>query len=197
MEQTIHFAGISGSLRKGSFNTMLLNTAKGLLPEGVTMEIISIADIPLYNGDLDLPEANQRPETVQNFRDALARADGILLVSPEYNYSIPGVLKNAIDWASRGEDSPMFKKPVAMMGATPGLWGTVRMQTAFLPVFLFMNMKPVLKPEVLVNQASKKFDASGKLTDETSIDLIRKKLAALKELCGQRSNEQGLKGKDH
>ena len=170
---------------------MLLNTAKGLLPEGVTMEIVSIADIPLYNGDLDLPEANQRPETVQNFRDALARADGILFVSPEYNYSIPGLLKNAIDWASRGEDSPMLKKPVALMGATPGLWGTVRMQTAFLPVFVFMNMKPVLKPEVLVNQASKKFDASGKLTDETSIDLVRKKLAALKELC-----VQGARSKD-
>ena len=190
MEQTIHFVGISGSLRKGSFNTMLLNTAKGLLPDGVTMEIISIADIPLYNGDLDLPEANQRPETVQNFRDALARADGILFVSPEYNYSIPGVLKNAIDWASRGEDSPMLKKPVAVMGATPGLWGTVRMQLAFLSVFQFMDMKPVLKPEVLVNQASKKFDASGKLTDETSIDLVRKKLVALKELCRQGSKSR-------
>jgi chromate reductase, NAD(P)H dehydrogenase (quinone) len=91
-------------------------------------------------------------------------------------------LKNAIDWASRGEDSPLLNKPVAVMGATPGMWGTVRMQTAFLPVFTFLNMKPVLKPEVLLAQASKKFDANGKLTDDKAKDLIRQKLEALKVL---------------
>jgi len=160
MEDTIHFLGISGSLRKGSYNTSLLNAAAGLLPEGVTMDIISIADIPLYNGDLDLPVTAERPESVKKLRDAMAKADGILLVSPEYNYSIPGTLKNAIDWASRGKDSPMLQKGVALMGATPGLWGTVRMQLAFHPVFQFLNMRVVLKPEVLVNQAASKFDES-------------------------------------
>ena len=193
MEDTIHFIGISGSLRKGSFNTSLLNAAARLLPDGVTMEIISIADIPLYNADVDLPAVNERPEPVKKLREAMAKADGILFVSPEYNYSIPGGLKNAIDWASRGEDSPMLKKPVAVMGATPGLWGTVRMQMAFHGVFQFLNMKAVLKPEVLVNQASKKFDESGKLTDETSIGIVRKKLEALKELC---LNEKRLKNKE-
>jgi chromate reductase len=181
----IHFAAISGSLRKGSFNTMLLNNAVQLLPEGVTMEIVSIAKIPLYNGDDDLPIATDRPAPVREFRASLAKADGIVLVSPEYNYSIPGPLKNAIDWASRGEDSPLLRKPVALMGATPGMWGTARMQLAFLSVFQFLDMKPVLKPEVLVAGASKKFDEQGKLTDEMAVDLIKKKLIALKELVLQ------------
>jgi len=183
MEQDIHFIGISGSLRKGSYNTSLLNAAAGLLPEGVRMEIVSIADLPHYNADMDLPSAVDRPESVNKFRDAMAKADGILFASPEYNYSIPGALKNAIDWASRGEDSPMLRKPVAVIGATPGLWGTARMQLGFLAVFQYLDMKPVLKPEVLVNQANKKFDEFGKLTDQTSIDILRKKLEALKTLC--------------
>ncbi|HET9825424.1 MAG TPA: NAD(P)H-dependent oxidoreductase, partial [Chitinophagaceae bacterium] len=172
----------SGSLRKDSFNTRLLFSVQKLLPKKVTMEIASIADQPLYNADLDIPASKQRPVTVQQFREVLATADGFVFVSPEYNYSIPGGLKNAIDWASRGEDSPLLNKPVAIMGATPGMWGTVRMQTAFLPVFTFLNMKPVLKPEVLIAQAAKKFDDQGSLTDEKAKELIRKKLEALKEL---------------
>src|SRR6266481_737947 len=176
MDEQMHWAGISGSLRKNSFNTFLLNALFPLLPENVSMEILSIADIPLYNADLDLPQAPQRPISVQEFRDKLAKANGIVIVSPEYNYSIPGGLKNAIDWASRGEDSPLLHKPIAVIGASPGMWGTVRMQMAFYGVFLFLDMKPVYKPEVLVAQADKKFDKEGKLTDDTAKDLIRKKL---------------------
>jgi chromate reductase len=164
---------------------MLLNTASGLLPEGVTMEIADISDIIIYNADLDLPEVKERPAPVIRFRDMLAKADGLVIVSPEYNYSIPGGLKNAIDWASRGEDSPLLNKPVALMGATPGMWGTVRMQTAFNPVFQFLNMKPVFKPEVLIAQAKNKFDAEGKLTDEKSRELVSRKLLALKEFILQ------------
>ena len=185
MNSSIHFAGMSGSLRRGSFNTMLLNNAMHLLPEGVTMEITSIADIPLYNADFDLPAAKERPPAVTEFRTILSRADGIVIVSPEYNYSIPGGLKNAIDWASRGEDSPLLRKPVAVMGATPGMWGTVRMQLGFQAVFLFLDMKPVLKPEVLVASANTKFDKDGKLIDEKAAELVKKKLAALKELVLQ------------
>lgn len=181
----IKFAGISGSLRKGSYNTQLLNTSKSILPEGVDMEILSIADLPIYNADFDLPAVTQRPDIVTKFREALANADAILIVSPEYNYSIPGGLKNAIDWASRGEDSPLLNKPVALMGATPGLWGTVRMQQAFLPVFQFLNMKPVLKPEILLAKADTKFDEAGNLTDNTAKELIVKKLQALKALVLQ------------
>ena len=182
MNSSIHFVGISGSLRKGSFNTMLLHNAMELLPEGVTTETISIGDIPLYNADLDLPIAKERPPVVTEFRNGLSRADGIMIVSPEYNYSIPGGLKNAIDWASRGEDSPLLRKPVAVMGATPGMWGTVRMQLAFQSVFVFLDMKPVLKPEVLIASANTKFDKDGKLIDEKAVDLIKRKLLALKEL---------------
>ena len=182
MDTTVHFIGLSGSLRKGSFNTALLHAITGLLPKDTTMEIASIADIPLYNADLDTPAASFRPAIVQRFRDQLATADGLVIVSPEYNYSIPGGLKNAIDWASRGEDSPMLRKPVAVMGATTGMWGTVRMQVAFQSVFVFLNMIPVLKPEVLIAQAKNKFNEHGQLTDTTSIDLVRQKLELLRNL---------------
>ncbi len=180
MEKTIHLAGLSGSLRKGSYNTMLLHAVKELLPENVSMEIVSIAELPLYNGDYDPPIAQERPAMVTAFREALAKAAGLVIVSPEYNYSIPGGLKNAIDWASRGEDSPLLKKPVALMGATPGLWGTVRMQLAIQPVFLTLGMRQV-KPEILVSQAKAKFDESGKLIDEGARGLIIKQMIALKE----------------
>ena len=182
MSDYIQLVGLSGSLRKGSYNTMLLNSALQLLPTDVSMEIISIEDIPLYNGDLDLPSVKHRPQPVEHFRKMLADSDGILISSPEYNYSIPGGLKNAIDWASRGEDSPLLRKPVAVIGATTGLWGTTRMQLAFHNVFLFLDMKPVYKPEVLVAQAEKKFDKDGNLIDEMAKRLIKQKLEALKEM---------------
>ena len=182
MSDYIQLVGISGSLRKGSYNTMLLKAALQLLPTDVSMEIISIEDIPLYNADLDLPAAKQRPKTVEHFRKMLTDADGILISSPEYNYSIPGGLKNAIDWASRGEDSPLLRRPIAVIGATTGLWGTARMQLAFHNVFLFLDMKPVYKPEVLVAQAEKKFDKGGNLIDEMAKKLLKQKLEALKEL---------------
>ena len=182
MSDYIQLVGFSGSLRKGSYNTLLLKAASHLLPADVSMDIVSIEDIPLYNADLDLPASKERPKTVEHFRKMLADADGILISSPEYNYSIPGGLKNAIDWASRGEDSPLLRKPVAVIGATTGLWGTTRMQMAFHNVFLFLDMKPVYKPEVLVAHAEKKFDKDGNLIDETSKKLVRQKLEALKEM---------------
>jgi chromate reductase len=182
MGDFIQIVGMSGSLRKGSYNTMLLKAAAQLLPPDVSMDIVSIEDIPLYNADLDLPAAKERPKVVEHFRKMLADADGILISSPEYNYSIPGGLKNAIDWASRGEDSPLLRKPVAVIGATTGLWGTVRMQMSFHNVFLFLDMKPVYKPEVLVAQAEKKFDKEGSLMDEMTKKLLKQKLEALKEM---------------
>ena len=182
MSEFIQLVGMSGSLRKGSYNTMLLKAAAQLLPPDVSMDIVSIEDIPLYNADLDLPAAKQRPEVVDHFRKMLTDADGILISSPEYNYSIPGGLKNAIDWASRGEDSPLLRKPVAVIGATTGLWGTVRMQMSFHNIFLFLDMKPVYKPEVLVAQAEKKFSKDGNLIDELAKKLVKQKLEALKEM---------------
>jgi len=152
-----------------------------LLPEGMTGEIVPIGDLPLYNADIDAPR-KERPAAVQRFRDALARADALVIASPEYNYSIPGGLKNAIDWGSRSEDSPLLNKAVALMGATAGMWGTVRMQQAFRPVFQYLNMQPVNKPEVLVAQAGQKFDSNGRLTDEPTRQIIAQQLQALKEL---------------
>ncbi|MDI3321575.1 NADPH-dependent FMN reductase [Pinibacter soli] len=177
----VHFAGVSGSLRKGSYNTKLLKTVTTLLPEDTTMEILSI-DLPLYNADLDVPAAAERPPAVVTFRNELAKADGLVIVSPEYNYSIPGGLKNAIDWASRGADAPLLNMPVSVMGATTGMWGTVRMQLAFHAVFQFLNMKPVYKPEVLIAQAPSKFNEHGEFTDESAKVLIRKQLENLKKL---------------
>jgi chromate reductase len=183
MSNTVHLAGVSGSLRKGSYNTALLHSIMDeMLPEDTTMEIFSLADIPLYNADLDKPAAVSRPIEVQLFRKVLEKADGLVIVSPEYNYSIPGGLKNAIDWASRGDDSPLLHMPVAIMGVTPYMWGTVRMQLAFLNIFQYLDMKPVYKPEVLISQVMNKFDGEGRLTDNTTRKLVRQKLQNLRDL---------------
>lgn len=190
MNDTIHLVAMSGSLRKGSYNTMLLRNVLRMMPEGVTVEELSFADLPLYNGDLDLPIAAERPSAVAAFRDVLSRADGLVIVSPEYNYSIPGPLKNAIDWASRGEDSPLLHKPIALMGTTPGMWGTSRMQLAFNAVFQFLDMRPVYKPEVLIADARHKFDEAGNLTDAKARELIARKLQALKELVLQLNDKR-------
>jgi len=176
MNKAIHLVGISGSLRKDSFNTMLLKAVSELLPDSVTIEFLSIADLPVYNGDMDIPTRAARPEAVKKFRDVLAKADGIVIVSPEYNYSIPGGLKNAVDWASRGEDSPLMGKHVSLMGATQGQWGTVRMQLAFLPVFNTLKMQHINKFEVFVSMAQKKFDQDGNLTDMDTKELVKKHL---------------------
>jgi chromate reductase len=177
-----HLVGFSGSLRKESYNTRLLKAVLQLLPDGLTMEIISIADIPLFNEDHEPPAVPDYPAPVKTFREAIRKADGMLIVSPEYNYSIPGVLKNAIDWASRGTDAPVIGKPVSLMGATPGLWGTARMHMAFQPVFHTLNMKAVHKPEVYIAKAKEKFDNEGNLVDETAKKMIVSNLEELKKI---------------
>ncbi|WP_231427580.1 MULTISPECIES: NADPH-dependent FMN reductase [Pedobacter] len=183
MEKNKKIVGLCGSLRKGSYNALLLKFAGSLVPEGIEFEIVPFDDVPVYNADDDTPEVAERPASVVKFRAALAQADAFIIASPEYNYSIPGGLKNAIDWASRGKDAPLMHKPVAMLGATQGMWGTVRMQTAFLPVFTFLNMNPVLQPEVLIAQAQTKFDEEGNLTDEKTISLIQRKIENLIGAC--------------
>jgi chromate reductase len=177
---TLRFAGLSGSLRKGSYNTALLRAAQSLVPDEVSFETVEIGHLPLFNADIDDPEQLNR---INNFRESLRRADAFVIASPEYNYSIPGLLKNAIDWASRGKDSPLQNKPVAIMGASPGMLGTARMQMHLRQVFLFNNMMPVNKPEVFVNQAQSKFNAEGSLSDEKTINAIRQQMIALKDLA--------------
>ena len=194
MEKTeLQIAGICGSLRKKSFNRQLLNTAIHLgQQEGINIVPVEIGDLPLYNADLDLPQAENRPATVDHLRQQIAEADGLLIVSPEYNYSIPAPLKNALDWASRGNDSPLKRKPVAVVGASISSLGTVRMQVHLLSIFLYMDMMPVYQPEVLISNAAKKFDEQGQLTDDIARQLLRKKLAGLQQLILQQQSFKEL-----
>jgi chromate reductase, NAD(P)H dehydrogenase (quinone) len=170
--------GISGSLRKGSFNTAALRAAQGLAPEGMTIEVAEIGDLPLYNDDV---RAAGFPPPAERLRAQIAAADAVLLVTPEYNYSISGVLKNAIDWASRPPSQPFEAKPVAIMGASPGLFGSARAQYHLRQMLIFLNAMPVNRPEVMIGQAQNKFDADGNLTDEPTREFIRKLLVALRD----------------
>jgi chromate reductase len=166
--------GISGSLRQGSFNTALLQAARELMPEGATLEIRSIAEIPLYNGDLERSEGI--PNAVTVLKDAIAAADGLLLATPEYNNSIPGVLKNAIDWLSRPPaDIPRIfgGKPVALMGASPGRFGTILSQNAWLPVFRTLGAQLWSGSRLLVPQARGIFSDTGALADDEIRDRLR------------------------
>ena len=170
--------GISGSLRRGSFNTALLNAAAGLMPAGVELEVRSIRGVPLYDGDVE--DASGIPKPVQELKDAIAAAQGLLLATPEYNNSIPGVLKNAIDWLSRpGADiKKVFGgKPVALMGATPGGFGTVLSQAAWLPVLRTLGTQPWFGGRMQVSRAPEMFDPNGALLDEALKTQLRKFLA--------------------
>ena len=167
----------SGSLRKGSFNSMLLRAAVELVPPGTTLEVGSIHGIPLYDGDL---ETSAFPQAAQALKDGIAGADGLLLVSPEYNNSIPGVMKNAIDWASRppADMARVFSaKPVAVIGATPGGGGTMLAQAAWLPVLRTLGTLPWFGGRFMVSGASKVFDADGALKDAALRDQLQKFLA--------------------
>jgi chromate reductase, NAD(P)H dehydrogenase (quinone) len=176
MASLVRILGFSGSLRRGSFNTALLRATSQLLPPDATLEAFDLAPIPLYNGDV---EAAGFPDAVVRFKQRIAAADALLIVTPEYNYSIPGVLKNAIDWASRPpKESPLNGKPVAFMGAG-GLLGTARAQYHLRQVCVFTNMLPVNRPEVFVMHAPEKFDAEGNLTDDLTRQLIRALLVSL------------------
>lgn len=168
--------GISGSLRKGSFNTALLRSAVELAPEGMTIETADIREIPVYNEDV---REKGMPDAVQKLRDAIAAADALLIVTPEYNYSIPGVLKNAIDWASRPPSQPFAGKPLAIMGASGGMGGTMRAQYHLRQVAVFLDMHLLNKPEIFVRSAQKLVDDQGKLTDEPTRKLIGEQLVAL------------------
>ena len=154
-----------------------MRAATGLVPEGVSLKIASIADIPLYNGDV---EAKGLPAPVQALRAEIKAADALLLCTPEYNYSIPGVLKNAIDWASRPPEHPFAGKPIAIMGASPGVLGTARSQYHLRQVFIFMDGKLLNRPEVMIAGAMGKFDSQGNLTDEPTRQAIAALLASLK-----------------
>ena len=174
--QPIKVLGFAGSLRKESYNRMALRAAEELLPDGMTLAIFDITPIPLYNEDV---RQAGFPPPVQEFRDKIAAADALLIVTPEYNYSMPGVLKNAIDWASRPPDQPFDGKPVAIMGASPSMLGTGRAQYHLRQSCVFLNMFPLNRPEVMIAQAQNKFDDQGRLTDDATRKFIGDLLVAL------------------
>jgi chromate reductase len=176
MSIPIHILGISGSLRKNSFNTGALRAAGQLLPEGVTLDSFDLSPIPLYNEDV---RAGGFPDPVQQFREKIAVSDALLVVSPEYNFSIPGPLKNAIDWASRPPSQPFDGKPIAIMGAASGAVGTARGQQHLRQVFVSLNGLMLNKPQVMIASASAKFDDRGNLIDEGTKEHIQKMLIAL------------------
>jgi chromate reductase, NAD(P)H dehydrogenase (quinone) len=176
MSNQIRIVGIAGSLRKGSYNRSLLNAAGSLLPEGATLEIAEIGDLPLFNSDvLDAG----LPDSVNTLGQVIAGADAVLIVTPEYNYSVPGVLKNAIDWVSRHPSQPLQGKPVAIMGASMGNLGTARAQYHLRQILVFLDAHPINKPEVMVGGAHTKFDGEGTLNDDATAEFVRKLLESL------------------
>ncbi|MEJ2240517.1 MAG: NAD(P)H-dependent oxidoreductase [Candidatus Bathyarchaeota archaeon] len=168
--------GFAGSLRKRSFNKAILRAAVELCPDGALIEVFDLEGFPLFNQDLE----NQLPKKVVKFKKKIKSADAILIVTPEYNYSIPGVLKNAIDWASRPYGDNSFKgKPVAVMGASIGMIGTARAQYHLRQSFVFLDMYPINSPEVFVSNAEDKIDEKGKLINKESRKLIKELLENL------------------
>lgn len=192
MNTRMTILGIAGSLRSGSINRAALRAAQNLLPEGVRLEVFELDGIPPFNQD----EESRPPAKVAEFKARIRAADAILFVTPEYNYSIPGVLKNAIDWASRPYgDSAWEGKPAAIMGASPGATGTARAQYHLRQVFVFLNIHALNRPEVMISNAPQRFDEHGVLTDEPTKEHIRKLLQALvdwtKRIAPQDSNNPG------
>ena len=191
MNNPIRILGIVGSLRRKSYNRSALRAAAQLAPEGTTVEIFELDGIPGFNQD----EERNPPAKVAELKRKIREADAILFVTPEYNYSVPGVLKNAIDWASRPYgDSAWNGKPAAIMGASIGTIGTARAQYHLRQMMVFLNMFPLNQPEVMIGNAGDRFDESGNLADETTKDYIRKLLQSLIDWTGRIGTAHEAKG---
>jgi chromate reductase len=168
--------GFAGSLRKDSYNRAILRAAASLVPGDTELSIFDLEGIPPFNQDLE----KEPPEKVKDFKAKIRAAEAILISTPEYNYSIPGVLKNSIDWVSRPYgDNPLEGKPVAVMGASIGMVGTARAQYHLRQCFVFLNMYPLNRPEVMVPFAHEKIDKDGRVTDPKTLELIRELLVSL------------------
>jgi len=176
MTQEVKVLGIVGSLRQASYNRALMRAAQEMVPDGMTIEVADISKLPLFDEDIE----SNAPQEVKTLKQQIEAADAILFATPEYNYSVPGVLKNAIDWASRPYGNNSFDgKPAAIMGASVGMLGTGRAQYHLRQMFVFLNVFPLNTPEVMVPFASDKVNGEGTLTDEKTREKIRELLQAL------------------
>lgn len=194
MERSLTFLGIAGSLRKGSYNRAALRAAQRLAPPQIELKIFDIAGLPHFNQD----EEHEPPPRLVTFKRAIRDADAILFATPEYNYSIPGVLKNAIDCASRPYgDSAWAGKPVALMSASIGAFGGMRAQRHLRHAFVYLDMYAVNQPEVAIPNAAKAFDEDGELVDKASRKLIGELLEALAELTVRLGTRGGASGREH
>ncbi|NLM53139.1 MAG: NAD(P)H-dependent oxidoreductase [Firmicutes bacterium] len=178
MADKIKIVGFTGSLRKNSYNLAALRAAATLLPEEAELEILDISALPFFNEDV---EAEGVPEVVHKFKEKLAAADAVLLATPEYNYSLPPALKNALDWASRGDYNPLANKPTAIMSASIGMFGGARAQYHLRQVCVRLNAQVLNQPEVFIANAGTKFAEDGTLTDERTQNSIKRLLKALIE----------------
>ena len=183
---------ISGSLRSGSFNSALVRAAQRHAPDGIDVTIYDgLRDIPPYDQDLDADEA--LPATVADLRSRIFAADGLLISTPEYNYGVPGALKNALDWASRpAATSSLLRRPIAIMGAAPTNFGSVRAQIQLRQLFLWTDSRVVTKPEVAVFKAQDRVGPDGEISDETTIELVQQLLGALADLHAVTAAEHDL-----
>jgi chromate reductase len=177
MTETVRVLGISGSLRRASWNTIALRAAQSLAPEGMTIEIASIREIPFYDGDVEA--STGIPAEAAAFREKIRAADALLIASPEYNASIPGVLKNALDWASRPPHQPLDGKPIAIFGVSPGATGTIRGQQHLRQTLANVNGLVLVQPVVAIGNAAQRFDAEGNLTDDATRNFVATMLVNL------------------
>jgi chromate reductase len=188
----LHVIGLAGSLRRASLNRSLLRAAQELAPPDLQIEIRDLDDVPFYNQDV---EDTGAPEPVQRLRDLVGRADGLLLATPEYNLGVPAVMKNAVDWLSRPARSSVLNgTPVGIVGASPGLGGTVRGQMQLRQAFVFTNSPVMMQPEILVRQAREKFDSTGRLTDEPTRQILATFLQELVRWIARFPRASGDKG---
>jgi chromate reductase len=184
----IKLLGISGSLRTQSYNSGALSVVGAVLPEDMEFDVASLSDLPFYNADV---EQRGFPAAVESFRRSVAAADALIFAVPEYNFSVPGVLKNALEWLSRPPNPPTNGKPCAMFGASVSPLGTARGQFHFRHICVSLNMIAVNAPHVDITNAKTKFDAQGSLTDQASIDLIRQLVGELRNLTLRLRDSQG------
>jgi chromate reductase len=192
MNQKVHILGFAGSLRKQSYNKAILAAAVETVPDDASLEVFNLEGIPPFNQDIEF----QPPDKVKQFKARIRAADAILIATPEYNYSIPGVLKNAIDWASRPYGDNAFDgKPVAVMGASIGTLGTARAQYDLRRSFVFLNMLPLNQPEVMVPFAQDKVDGNGRVTDEKTRKKIKELVESLVAWTGRTKHAEEMQSK--